>query len=357
MTEMNCSSVEVESKVEVKTKVCKKCGLEKWLKKFNTDKKCKDGYSNFCKECSDVVFVLDGKTVKICSKCKKTKLIDEYSKDNNQTSGLSCKCKDCAKIDNTDSYIKRKQDGRCFYCNEKVDLDGIACSKCSQEYAEKKRKHRKELQDSSICKECGKKPPVGSRLRCQECTNKVNERSLRHAEKYKGRGICVSCKGPNPTSKKRCPECLSKEVVKAKDRYEGKKDLGLCVVCDHPIKDQRSIFCEECRLKANSRQNEINKELRRIVIDGYGGVCFCCGEDRAPFLTLDHVNNDGAEDRRRNKRGCTSGNYYRKLIRDGFPIHLRLLCWNCNCGRYFGGNNGICPHESYGLENEWSYVI
>jgi hypothetical protein len=39
--------------------------------------------------------------------------------------------------------------------------------------------------------------------------------------------------------------------------------------------------------------------LRAELIAAYGGRCACCGESESIFLDLDHVNNDGKEDRQR----------------------------------------------------------
>lgn len=92
-----------------------------------------------------------------------------------------------------------------------------------------------------------------------------------------------------------------------------------------------------------------NKEnwLEKIH-QGYGGKCTCCGENNPLFLTIDHVNNDGFKERPRNKSGnyCSpfSGHYYARIIKENFPPHLQLLCWNCNCGK--ARNKGICPHKN-----------
>lgn len=73
--------------------------------------------------------------------------------------------------------------------------------------------------------------------------------------------------------------------------------------------------------------------------------CACCGETCIAFLTLDHVdNNDGAQ-RRETK---VSGNsWFYRLRKLGYPkeFNLRVLCFNCNCGRRTAGRNGRCPHE------------
>lgn len=39
------------------------------------------------------------------------------------------------------------------------------------------------------------------------------------------------------------------------------------------------------------------RRLKLEVLAGYGGKCICCGETHPAFLTVDHINNDGAEHR------------------------------------------------------------
>jgi hypothetical protein len=88
--------------------------------------------------------------------------------------------------------------------------------------------------------------------------------------------------------------------------------------------------------------------LRRAVFEGYGNKCACCGESNSAFLQLDHVQNDGAAERRHltgiNKRNTAT---YRKAVKENFPDRYQLLCANCNWGKRMNG--GICPHLN--LEN------
>ena len=57
------------------------------------------------------------------------------------------------------------------------------------------------------------------------------------------------------------------------------------------------------------------------------------------FLTFDHAADDGAAHRNEiNRRDIT---YW--LEQNGYPDTIRLLCWNCNCGRQING--GVCPHQ------------
>ena len=81
-------------------------------------------------------------------------------------------------------------------------------------------------------------------------------------------------------------------------------------------------------------------EVNEKIISNYGGKCVCCGETNPKFLTLDHMNNDGSTTRPNKRAGYP---FYEWVIKNGFPPTLRLLCWNCNCGRQ--RNNGVCPHQ------------
>jgi hypothetical protein len=81
------------------------------------------------------------------------------------------------------------------------------------------------------------------------------------------------------------------------------------------------------------------QKLRREVIEAYGGLCRCCGVSDLPFLTIDHVNVDGAAHRK--LVGAGAPMYY-DIRRRGFPAGFQVLCHNCNQGRYING--GICPH-------------
>lgn len=87
-----------------------------------------------------------------------------------------------------------------------------------------------------------------------------------------------------------------------------------------------------------SKKYNVNLKLR--IINAYGGKCFCCGESRLPFLTIEHKNNDGNKQRKTIGKGQK---FYLHLMSNNFPdYNLGVLCWNCNCARRWGK---ICPHE------------
>jgi hypothetical protein len=83
------------------------------------------------------------------------------------------------------------------------------------------------------------------------------------------------------------------------------------------------------------------RSLRQETIEEYGGYCACCGESQIEFLCLDHINGDGAHERRGPSGSGRS--LYRKLKKQGFPKgRYQVLCHNCNMAI---GLYGVCPHQ------------
>jgi hypothetical protein len=161
------------------------------------------------------------------------------------------------------------------------------------------------------------------------------------------RGFCRSCGGKKfVEGKTECVDCLGKRSQKGKKRYiehekekkeqerQCRKQLGLCVRCGEEKDDNGKLSCSRCLVHC--------QELERVYKDrafaGYGGyVCACCGETTAEFLSLDHINNDGAEHRRKHRHT------YRWIVKNDFPPIFQVLCYNCNIGRF--NNGGVCPHK------------
>ena len=95
-----------------------------------------------------------------------------------------------------------------------------------------------------------------------------------------------------------------------------------------------------------SKQQARTQALKTAVYAGYGNQCACCGERTIAFLTVDHVNNDGARERR---SGVSLDLIYRRIIESRFPDNYQLLCRNCNWGKHI--NKGVCPHVSARLRS------
>jgi len=113
---------------------------------------------------------------------------------------------------------------------------------------------------------------------------------------------------------------------------------GLCNSCYKAARYWDSP--EEARRKANEAHRALGKRNRAEMVEAYGGRCSCprCPETNPAFLTLEHLNGDGAAHRKAVGRGHAIADLRRRgWPKDGYT----LLCWNCNCATR-GGK--ICPH-------------
>jgi hypothetical protein len=94
--------------------------------------------------------------------------------------------------------------------------------------------------------------------------------------------------------------------------------------------------------KPNTRTSAVRRadgqKLKNLVFSHYGTVCQCCGESRLVFLALDHIHNNGKEDRKITGLGQ---NLYRWLKLNNYPDGYQVLCHNCNWAK----RDGICPHK------------
>lgn len=99
------------------------------------------------------------------------------------------------------------------------------------------------------------------------------------------------------------------------------------------------------RPKENAANRSKRARIKEAVFAAYGGYrCACCGETEKAFLTLDHIANDGASNRRKiaGKRHAAGYTTYDWLVKNGFPAGYQVLCMNCNFGKRM--NAGVCPH-------------
>ena len=106
----------------------------------------------------------------------------------------------------------------------------------------------------------------------------------------------------------------------------GKRDYG---ICPH----DKQAFKEVFESRGSSASAKLQWKLRLNVIEGYGGKCELCGESNPHFLTIDHIDGEGAKERK------ILGSWqvlYKKLRDENYPKdNYRLLCYNCNCALGF----------------------
>lgn len=112
-------------------------------------------------------------------------------------------------------------------------------------------------------------------------------------------------------------------------------------------KYRKTAKYKEWRSRAILIQSNIAKELKKKIVDYYGGRCHCCGIKEIYFLSIDHINNDGYKMRGNRKNRPSGYLFYKKIIREDYPNDLQILCFNCNIAK--NHNGGECPHKMYAI--------
>lgn len=105
------------------------------------------------------------------------------------------------------------------------------------------------------------------------------------------------------------------------------------------MKKKDGIRYQRYKTQTKKRKDSLKKQ----VVDAYGGMCECCKEAKLGFLTIDHIDGNGRKHRESLGISGSGYNFYGWIIKNDFPKNLRILCYNCNCGR--SHNGGICPHK------------
>ena len=96
------------------------------------------------------------------------------------------------------------------------------------------------------------------------------------------------------------------------ERLRRKRDTMRRLRAEHPE-----------RYRAQSRKAK--KKLKDSVFAKYGNKCEGCGFTDIRALTLDHVRNNGAEERKAiGERGV-----YRRALEEGHACDYQILCMNC----------------------------
>ncbi len=113
------------------------------------------------------------------------------------------------------------------------------------------------------------------------------------------------------------------------------------------IRRNRPIgIMSECKKCTYSRNAQTILKRKIETFNHYGGcICNCCKEKELSFLSIDHINNDGAIERR--KIGAQANMFYCWLKKNNYPSGFQVLCSNYNKAKW---RYGQCPHE---VDDEW----
>lgn len=143
--------------------------------------------------------------------------------------------------------------------------------------------------------------------------------------------------------------------------WKKREENNLCIYCGQNSPEIDKKGCKLCLDKKTAATIEFSKNnkdktkqyrmlIKHQVIEKYGNKCACCGESQIWFLTIDHINNDGAKDRKENfgRTNPATMSWYLKLKREPNRKDLQVLCFNCNLGKQLNG--GICPHHKISVQ-------
>jgi hypothetical protein len=122
---------------------------------------------------------------------------------------------------------------------------------------------------------------------------------------------------------RKCPEC---KFTKALNQFRKGTQSGKCI---------------QCHDEARQRDNRL---MREAVISSLGRSCVCCGEIELVFLDIDHIDNDGARERRNTTQAT-----WRLAFKE--PERFQILCRNCNWAKHVLRFKGGCPHQRKGKDN------
>lgn len=187
-------------------------------------------------------------------------------------------------------------------------------------------------------------------MKCRNCGNELTEENFKNRNLRKKNYICNNCelayaKEWRKNHREQCRENSKhwKENFIEKYGLEKWKERERKIGAKSRMKHKK---------EAIERTKKWKKELAIEVLTHYSNGTMKCACKKCyysdhdcpiEFLTLDHINNDGAEQRKQLFGGRQGGaRFYYWLKKNNFPEGFQVLCWNCNCGKI--RNNGVCPH-------------
>jgi hypothetical protein len=211
--------------------------------------------------------------------------------------------------------------------------------------AENQRQLRNRRLSTGLCVACGKRPLDNGYIRCVDCRIRHNDSTRSRKSRNKANGLCA-CGNLATDGYKACCKCRETAIKNQEANTHDNLMFGRCKRCKVPVVN--TTYCPQCAKIISNRGKKSKGKLRDLVISHYGGYkCVCCGETEKLFLTLDHINDDGAAHRRSINpsapRQATSERLCSWLRDNNFPPGFQVLCFNCNIGKH---RNGVCPHQS-----------
>lgn len=141
---------------------------------------------------------------------------------------------------------------------------------------------------------------------------------------------CRDCSEPATEGRSRCAGCRKKRKLYAKNYRQRLFNQGICYYCGTKPRVGNRGCCIDClkKLRVATRKKATKDKLVVLAHYGLQGEVRCCWEGcnvtEIDGLTLDHIKDDGALQRKTNRRMGVM--LYAYLIKQGFPKGFQTLC-------------------------------
>jgi hypothetical protein len=243
---------------------------------------------------------------KTCTKCGQSKPLSEYYRDAKARDGHQFHCKQC------DGASRRA-----YYQANKVKI------------LEHNEKYAKENRDIILA--YGKQYHAGHR---EENRQRCHEYYLANKERMNAQSSAYQQAHKEERS-----------LYQKQYQVENKERLAM------RAKERVTAYDEHVKERMNARSRQLYRELKNRILLFLGGKCYCCGLDDLRFLTIEHLKNNGKDDRRPNGKSRNSYMILRSIwakiqVMDDPSAEYATACYNCNCSRQSSPGR-ICPHKQF----------
>ena len=194
-------------------------------------------------------------------------------------------------------------------------------------------------EETKICHKCGLQKPLNKYYKhvetadghlnvCSLCINKHRrEYRLSHPDIIRQQYIVR-------TPKRKEYEKANIErihLTKLKWRLSHKEQIhNRSIIYNQSHKKERDAYHLKHKERLTKQRLAVSLSRKKMVLTHYGNVkcaCIRCGFDDIRALSIDHINNNGAEERRENKN--VGNKFYYWLIKQSLPHGYQTLCMNC----------------------------
>lgn len=165
------------------------------------------------------------------------------------------------------TYYRRKEQGLCVRCGEKVEEERKGksiCFKCKEKDAKRAQATREFRRNMGFCPRCGVNKLFGDERNCPECRAK-NEiyftKQREDKEKY-----------------------YSYESNRRKCKRDKNRENGLCTLCGCKKESDGHVICYYCRKKHNEYMKKYNLGKKSTYLNMHeywreNGLCSNCGKE------------------------------------------------------------------------------